>query len=134
MDFGEGDAELGASQQRQVHVIAAVHQIHDDDLVEGVTQGDPGGDTALSGCTFPFRPFQGTQNIRDPPGLLGDVGRDQDNQVPGGPVVPQTPGHHHGTHAVRVGGDQGDKGFPGLARRWKDEIWTDLESICKRGN
>lgn len=29
-------------------------------------------------------------------------------------MMPQTPGHHYGAHAVGVCGDQGDKGFPGL--------------------
>lgn len=43
MDFGEGDAKFRTSQQRQVHIITAVHQVDDYDLVKRVMEGDPGG-------------------------------------------------------------------------------------------
>lgn len=48
-----------------------------------------------------------------PPWLFRDVWRDQDNQAAGCPMMPQTPCHYYGAHAVRVCGNQGNKGFPG---------------------
>lgn len=61
-----------------------------------------------------FQVFKKKKKTCHPPRLFGDVRRDQDHQASGRPMMPQTPGHHYGAHAVRVCGDQGDKGFPGL--------------------
>lgn len=67
-----------------------------------------------------------------PPRLFGHVRRDQDNQASRRPMMPQTPGHHYGAHAVRVCGDQGDKGFPGLTSGgWITWIYSDLVNKSK---
>lgn len=42
VDFGKGDAKLRTSQQGQVHIVSAVHQVDLDDLVKHVIEGDPG--------------------------------------------------------------------------------------------
>lgn len=41
VDLGEGDAELGASQQGQVETVLTVHRIHRDDLIKHVLKGKP---------------------------------------------------------------------------------------------
>lgn len=70
--------------------------------------------TTNLGYILSFRFLRRKKKTCHPPRLFGDVRRDQDHQASGRPMMPQTPGHHYGAHAVRVCGDQGDKGFPGL--------------------
>lgn len=42
VDFGKGDAKLRTSQQRQVRMVSAVHQVDDYDFVKHIVEVDPG--------------------------------------------------------------------------------------------
>lgn len=43
VDLSEGDAEFGASQQRKVEFVPAVHSVHRDNLVKCILKGQPVG-------------------------------------------------------------------------------------------